>query len=315
MPVSHVLVVYENWSAAHRSGGDFVLILDNANTEYFHLERQGMPMDMARDAYLADLDWLGFPADRVLISLDNEDAHREAAKALADRGFPLKKPSCDDWDRLAVRFNRLNASSGPDPELGFAPMTHGHNNVWHPYYLLQTVVDDTLERVTEFVRGDDLIAQWFAYQLMCDLLDVPRVGQTYIKTVKKEGANGKMSKSEPVELAPRVRDLRLAGWKPKQILATLIACAEDSRWRTHIEVPKGVLETDEVRPLYWFGGTAAEWYNHGMNQDPLTAEGRWLREHARECKAEFEKLQAWGEEQPYGPPGGSAPVPTAIFEA
>ena len=122
------------------------------------------------------------------------------------------------------------------------------NRSW--YYMTCCAVDDIEFRIGGYVAGHDQLqylelSRYLYWRL--GYQHAPRVW--FAPPIRRETSTVKESKSVPG--TPSIRDLREAGYRPEEILATLRECdvRSFSKGLQCTVIPEGVLEADEVRTL------------------------------------------------------------------
>lgn len=228
-------VAWRNWRAAARSGGRFVMIIDDEESIVQHAIWRGFSPKTSALRYEEDLEWFGISVDEIRFTSEFEDEHRAAWEKLGIRPAISREP-----DGYAVRM-----IFGVDQHVAAMDGYLGH-------VVANRVVDDALLHIDGFFRGMDLIGErelydWFGYQL-----GYRSVRQEYIPLVRRENAKSKESKSEG---NPSLRELKDVGYTAQEIIETLREASDRSVTAgfEDLVIPDGYLGLDEIRTLKWTG--------------------------------------------------------------
>lgn len=218
-----------NHAVAKGAGGRFVLIVDDLMYYIPQLQIQSWPLMTAVERYVEDLTWVGCPPDEVVFSTRNAEAHADAA---AELGIERPARLTKGWQGLTVP-SASGVLSSPQ---------------YHPWLVTARVVDDHLAGVTGFFRGADLREEMYLYDYFCRRLGYRPCGQEYLPVVRRENVAAKESKSAG---AVSLREMRAAGYTPRQVRGTLLEAARRSAAMglRDVVIPADVLQTNELRWL------------------------------------------------------------------
>jgi glutamyl/glutaminyl-tRNA synthetase len=238
--LGHIWTAWHNWSYAAEGGDEFILIADDIAYNLQHLHEQSWSVTKAIARFCEDLTWLGIPPTQVIFSTRNAEAHAEAAAVLN-----LSPPGI----RADTSFRGPMVCTPEGAQM----------SMYHPWLVMTRVVDDALAGVEAFVRGSELVTEAELYDHFHRVLYgglPPR--QRYIPVVRREENAEKESKSLG---SCSLRELREAGYTPREIIDTLRECDRRSRAADLRDtvIPAGVLEPEETRTLAF-----ADSYRHRM---------------------------------------------------
>jgi glutamyl-Q tRNA(Asp) synthetase len=234
--LGHVVNAQHVWGAAHDRDGRVLLRIED------HDRQRSRPDYEA--SILEDLDWLGFVHDGAIVRQSERDAiYRKALQPLIDREL-VYACACSrhdiDGERYAntcrdqglplidgvswrVRmepgierfFDELLGPQEQDPSLqcGDLQVRDRHNN-WT--YQFAVTVDDHLQRITDVIRGVDLLASTGRQIRLARLLGRVTPPRFWHHPLVMKSPAQKLSKSDGDS---GVRDLRAAGWSAAAVLA------------------------------------------------------------------------------------------------
>jgi len=244
--LGHAYVATMNYYWAARSGGEFVLIVDDLSAWAQGVPYWAGPPELYAERYADDLAWLGAPPDRVVLSSENVPMHEEVAARCGARKprllngcwFPRTVPPLQEamWGTRA-------AGDGlclPNQRVSFG---------YCPYYVAARVADDARWAIDAFVRGMDLIFEAAIYDWFCALAGFRTVAQVYTPLVYVQGGNKQQTDSRRT-----LRELRDAGYDGPAVLDTLHECRSRSTEAglEGILVPEGILELKGKRRTLGF---------------------------------------------------------------
>lgn len=236
--LGHAWVAWLNWCYAAEGGTGFILIADDIVYNLQHLHEQSWNATKAVRRFCEDLSWLGIAPTQVIFTQRNAEAHAEAAQALGLTPPGLRA----DYSFTGPVVREPNATQ---------------LSMYHPWLVMTRVVDDALAGVEAFVRGEELITETELYDhLRRQLYGGNPPYQLYVPCVRREEEPEKESKSLG---SCSLRQLREAGYAPREIIDTLRECDRRSRAEglRDTVIPVGVLEPDEKRALRFEGDYAA----------------------------------------------------------
>lgn len=234
--LGHVVNALHVWGTAHERDGKVLLRIED------HDRQRSRPECEA--AILEDLAWLGFVHDGPIVRQSDRDAiYRNALQPLIDRelvyGCTCSRAdfdgerypnTCRDKDialtdgvgwRVRMDpgverfFDELLGPQEQDPsqQCGDLLVRDKHGN-WT--YQFAVTVDDHLQRITDVIRGEDLLASTGRQIRLARLLGRATPPRFWHHALIMKTPTQKLSKSDG---DTGVRDLRAAGWAAEQVLA------------------------------------------------------------------------------------------------
>ena len=236
-----------NWRVARKTGGEFVYIADDINTEMQQTWVQGFPVEVAVQRNLEDLQWCGLEPDRVEWSSRNRERHDWAARKIG-----LKPLEEEFWhtawlSRTMARPLAWDFNDAPSVGCELAPETE--IVALNPHYMIACLVDDIDFGIGGWVAGKDQEQLLYWCEQMYGWLGYPPLQMWFAPLVKRSRKRSKESKSDPNTI--RIRQLREAGYAPHQLLSTLkeLTFVSHRDGLESLTIPQGVLEPEEVRWL------------------------------------------------------------------
>lgn len=250
--LGHVVNALHVWKAAHDRDGRVLLRIED------HDRQRSRPEFEA--ALLEDLAWLGFNHDGALVRQSERDAlYRKALQPLIDRelvygcsctraelvaesgirdpGSELRyRNTCRDRDisltddvgwRLRIEpgteffFDEICGPQVQDPSAQCGDLLL-RDRLGNWTYQFAVTVDDHLQKITDVVRGTDLLASTGRQIRLARLLGRVTMPRFAHHGLVMKSATEKLSKSDG---ATGVRDLRAAGWSAEAVLAEARRCA------------------------------------------------------------------------------------------
>lgn len=234
--LGHIVNALYVWGAAHDRDGRVILRIED------HDRQRSRPEYEA--AILEDLAWLGFAHDGPVVRQSERDGiYRKALQPLIDRKLvygcactradingELHPNTCRDreiplTDDVGWRvrmdpgverfFDELLGPQEQDPSLQCGDVLVRDRNANWTYQFAATV-DDHLQRITEVIRGEDLLASTGRQIRLARLLGRGTPPRFWHHPLVMKSAAQKLSKSDG---DTAVRDLRAAGWTAAQVLA------------------------------------------------------------------------------------------------
>lgn len=234
--LGHVVNALHVWGAAHNRDGRVLLRIEDH-------DRQRSTPDYEQ-AIVDDLAWLGFVHDGPVVRQSERDAvYRKALQPLIDRElvygctcsraeitgerYPntcrdTEIPLTDDvgWrvrmDPGVERF--FDESLGPqeqDPSLQCGDLLL-RDRLGNWTYQFAVTVDDHLQRITDVIRGVDLLSSTGRQMRLSRLLGRATPPRFWHHPLVMKSPTQKLSKSDG---DTGIRDLRAAGWTAEQVLA------------------------------------------------------------------------------------------------
>ena len=287
--VGHALCAYYNWSAAKRSGGDFVLIIDDTDgwlggclvTGTFTLQHQ-------EDRWVEDLTWLGMKPDRVVWA-QRDNGHRHP---LIEEKLGIRKPQMLHhfsnvlWESSTGRVLSL-LEGDYDNEIAETWVNPYEGSAYNPWFVASVVLDDCDFGVNAWWCGVDWIQNACLYHHLGRQLGLNPPEGHWHPVVRYAKAHEKVSKSAVPNTS--VRMLKEAGYKPEAIIETLLECRRRSYEAGYetITIPAGVLSPERVKTLRWRHISAERmakglmYPNDPWNEDAAQHAGELLRRARR----------------------------------
>ena len=234
--LGHVVNALYVWGAAHDRDGQVLLRLED------HDRQRSRPEYAA--AILEDLAWLGFVPDGALVRQSERDAiYRKALQPLIDRELiyactcsrndingELYPNTCRDKDlpltegvswRVRIDpgierfFDEFLGPQEQDPSRQCGDLlVRDRRGNWT--YQFAATVDDHLQRITDVIRGVDLLASTGRQIRLARLLGRATPPRFWHHPLVMKSPSQKLSKSDGDS---GIRDLRAAGWRAEQVLA------------------------------------------------------------------------------------------------
>ena len=234
--LGHVVNALYVWSAAREAGGSVLLRIEDHDRQRSRSEYEA--------SILQDLEWLGFAHDGPIVrQSERDEIYREALQPLIARGL-VYGCTCTRNDLAGsgaypgmCRDKGIALSDGVGWRVRFEPGAESFDDVikgpqiqdpsqqcgdllvrdrlgnWTYQYAV--TVDDHVQRITDVIRGQDLLASTGRQIRLARLLgrDTPPRFRHH-QLIMKSAAQ-KLSKSDN---ATGVRDLRASGWTREQVL-------------------------------------------------------------------------------------------------
>jgi len=224
------------WGAARDRGGQVLLRIED------HDRQRSRPEYAA--AILDDLAWLGFVPDGAIVRQSERDAiYRKALQPLIDRELvyactcsrndingELYANTCRDKDlpladgvswRVRIEpgverfFDELLGPQEQDPSLQCGDLLV-RDRLGNWSYQFAATVDDHLQRITDVIRGVDLLPSTGRQIRLARMLGRETPPRFWHHPLVMKSATQKLSKSDGDS---GIRDLREAGWTAAQVLA------------------------------------------------------------------------------------------------
>lgn len=246
---------YLNWCLARRSGGEFVLVIDDLWMELAACAFGGFPADVAAERYVEDLGWLGIPPERVEFSLSNRERHYWAADKLGYRAPLIIGASPGHVEVHRCMYDPPSFADHLAPGPGGEGQLQRFDFSFCGYYLAACAVDDIDFAIGAWIAGDD---QRGYHAWMLDAYRRLGYNPPYMMfhpCVKREASLEKVSKTPrdaEVEVpGTGIRALRASGYTAEQIIGTLKECSARSwaKGQECVILPRGVLEPGQMKTL------------------------------------------------------------------
>jgi glutamyl-tRNA synthetase/glutamyl-Q tRNA(Asp) synthetase len=244
--LGHVVNALYVWGVAQARDGQVLLRIEDHDRQRSKPEYEG--------SILEDLAWLGFAPDGPIVRQSERDAiYRKALQPLIDRELvygctctrgqvegsgirdrasgELRYPNtCRDKDlpltgdvgwRVQMEpgverfFDELLGPQEQDPSLQCGDLLV-RDRLGNWTYQFAVTVDDHLQRVTDVIRGVDLLASTGRQIRLARLLGRATPPRFWHHPLVMKSADQKLSKSDA---DTGIRDLRAAGWTAAQVLA------------------------------------------------------------------------------------------------
>lgn len=243
--LGHVVNALHVWDAARARDGRVLLRIED------HDRQRSRPEFEA--AILDDLDWLGFQRDGPLVRQSEREAiYRKAIQPLIDRelvygcrcsraelaagvgnreaGVEIPyRNTCRDLDiplsddvgwRLRIEpgserfFDEIRGPQEQDPSAQCGDLLL-RDRLGNWTYQFAATVDDHLQKVTDVIRGEDLLASTGRQIRLARLLGRVAMPRFAHHGLVMKSASEKLSKSDGDS---GVRDLRAAGWTAEAVI-------------------------------------------------------------------------------------------------
>ena len=234
--LGHIVNALYVWGAAHDRDGQVLLRIED------HDRQRSRPEYAV--AIVEDLAWLGLVPDGAIVRQSERDAiYRKALQPLIDRELvyactcsrneisgELYANTCRDKDlpltegvSWRVRmdpgverfFDELLGPQEQDPSLQCGDLLV-RDRLGNWTYQFAATVDDHLQRITDVIRGVDLLASTGRQIRLARLLGRATPPRFWHHPLVMKSPTQKLSKSDG---DTGIRDLRAAGWTAAQVLA------------------------------------------------------------------------------------------------
>jgi glutamyl-tRNA synthetase/glutamyl-Q tRNA(Asp) synthetase len=234
--LGHIVNALYVWGAAHDRDGQVLLRIED------HDRQRSRPEYAA--AIVEDLAWLGLVPDGAMVRQSERDAiYRTALQPLIDRELvyactcsrneingELYANTCRDKDlpltegvswRVRMEpgverfFDELLGPQEQDPSLQCGDLLV-RDRLGNWTYQFAATVDDHLQRITDVIRGVDLLASTGRQIRLARLLGRATPPRFWHHPLVMKSPTQKLSKSDG---DTGIRDLRAAGWTAAQVLA------------------------------------------------------------------------------------------------
>lgn len=234
--LGHVVNALHVWGAAHDRDGRVLLRIEDHDRQRSKPEYE--------QAILDDLAWLGFVHDRPIVRQSERDAiYRKALQPLIDRELVYgctcsrndingerypntcreKDIALSDGVGWRVRmdpgverfFDELLGPQEQEPGLQCGDLLV-RDRLGNWTYQFAVTVDDHLQRVTDVIRGVDLLPSTGRQMRLARLLGRATPPRFWHHPLVMKSPGQKLSKSDG---DTGIRDLRAAGWTAEQVLA------------------------------------------------------------------------------------------------
>jgi len=234
--LGHVVNALYVWAAAHDRDGQVLLRIED------HDRQRSRPEYAA--AIIDDLAWLGLVPDGAIVRQSERDSvYHEALRALVDRELvygctcsrneingELYANTCRDkalplTDGVSWRvrmdpgverfFDELLGPQEQEPSLQCGDLLV-RDRLGNWTYQYAVTVDDHLQRITDVIRGVDLLASTGRQIRLARLLGRATPPRFWHHPLVMKSLTQKLSKSDG---DTGIRDLRAAGWTAEQVLA------------------------------------------------------------------------------------------------
>jgi glutamyl/glutaminyl-tRNA synthetase len=234
--LGHVVNALHVWGTAQERGGQVLLRIED------HDRQRSRPEYAA--AIVDDLAWLGFVPDGAIVRQSDRDAiYRKALQPLIDRELVYactcsrneihgeryantcreKEIPLTEGVSWRVRmepgierfFDELLGPQEQDPSLQCGDLLV-RDRLGNWTYQFAATVDDTLQRITDVIRGVDLLASTGRQIRLARMLGRVTPPRFWHHPLVMKSPTQKLSKSDGDS---GIRDLREAGWTAEQVLA------------------------------------------------------------------------------------------------
>ena len=234
--LGHIVNALYVWGAAHDRDGQVLLRIED------HDRQRSRPEYAA--AIVEDLAWLGLVPDGAIVRQSERDAiYRKTLQPLIDRELvyactcsrneinsELYANTCRDKDRPLTEgvswrvrmdpgverfFDERLGPQEQDPSLQCGDVLV-RDRLGNWTYQFAATVDDHLQRITDVIRGVDLLASTGRQIRLARLLGRATPPRFWHHPLVMKSPTQKLSKSDG---DTGIRDLRAAGWTAEQVLA------------------------------------------------------------------------------------------------
>lgn len=197
--VGHLYLALLNYHAARRSGGRFVLRLDDDQDHW--LVRLGRrAIDGFCEAAREDLAWAGIEPD--LVSWESRE--RFANEVFVRRWVALQRP----FDPVSMPVPEWAGCDQPYPFV--------------PYLTAVKVAQDHREGCDLLIRGEELATEFALYHYFCRLFDIPPPRFQYAPRLTRAG--GPLSDVSKRSGNFKIADFRAKGCSPEAVIDLLARC-------------------------------------------------------------------------------------------
>jgi len=233
--LGHVVNALHVWGAAHDRDGRVLLRIEDHDRQRSRLEYEA--------AILEDLAWLGFVHDGPVVRQSERDAiYRKALQPLIDRELvygctctrneiqsELYRNTCREkeialTDGVGWRvrmdpgvekfFDEFLGPQEQDPSLQCGDLLV-RDRLGNWTYQFVVTVDDHLQKITDVIRGEDLLASAGRQIRLARLLGRSTPPHFWHHPLVMKSPTQKLSKSDG---DTGIRDLRAAGWTKEAVL-------------------------------------------------------------------------------------------------
>ena len=163
--LGHLYLVLVNACEAHRSGGKFIIRIEDTQPDWKLLLGEDKVREYS-DKYIQQISEFA-----VIDGVDKQSEMPSVNSIFGD--VPFMKYVPDRMWYYDQTFEWI-----PNPDTMMFPYT--------PYLTFERVVYDYYEKVNWIIRGEDLITEGSLYDFFVDVLRIPRMRQTYLPKLKKE---------------------------------------------------------------------------------------------------------------------------------
>jgi glutamyl/glutaminyl-tRNA synthetase len=228
--LGHAYVALVNYTEAHATGGTMHLLLDDIQPYWTNRVGELEMEEYALDA-VEDLEWLDITIGNVVSQREHMATIQEWLDGVGYHECPLTGDERHDYEKAAFVLQR-------DPGRPLYPYV--------PYLTACKVAWDCLLEVEHVIRGDDIITEAALYAYFCERFGIPVPKQTFLPRLRLK--DGEMTDVSKTAGNWKLRDLRVSGWTPEQVLATLArSCLIDPNggWFCRNIKPNPILEVED----------------------------------------------------------------------
>ena len=233
--LGHVVNALYVWGAAHDRDGRVLLRIEDHDRQRSHPEYEA--------SILEDLAWLGFVHDGPIVRQSEREAiYRKALQPLIDRELvygctctrneiqsELYRNTCRDKDialtdgvgwrvrmdpGIEKFFDEFLGPQEQDPSLQCGDLLV-RDRLGNWTYQFVATVDDHLQKITDVIRGEDLLASTGRQIRLARLLGRSMPPRFWHHPLVMKSPAQKLSKSDG---DTGIRDLRAAGWTKEAVL-------------------------------------------------------------------------------------------------
>jgi glutamyl/glutaminyl-tRNA synthetase len=201
--IGHALVALVNECEAHRSGGKFIVRLDD-NQFSWRVRLGDDKIKEISNGIKQDFNWLGIRVDKWESQLETEQRAQELILLLNHGPLPVRYNVAEQY---SAELSWSNVGQYP----------------YSPYLTSEKVAMDWLNQINWKIRGSDLLGESNYYWHYCDIWGIPFPRESFIgRLLSSDGKElSDISKTKGGHKIRRYRDM---GVSPADTLALLKTC-------------------------------------------------------------------------------------------
>lgn len=217
--LGHAYLCLINEYEAHRSGGKFIVRIDDNQPEWVWRNGKGKNNEIAI-SFQHDLNWLGLEVDQWRNQSDMQSETDELLECLLG-------------DNVYAGVDRFTHSELPGtPGVRYYPYT--------ARFTLEKCVMDFINGANCLIRGIDLITEHALYLYFCDMLRLPYPRMVYLPRLEAPGGGDLHPWLSKQSGGQRILDYRNAGYTPEDVKSLLRKCC--------LTDPTGEWAIENVKP-------------------------------------------------------------------